>query len=70
MASLRECRQELNQIIAELESIEYGLRVNFKGIGNDLCADCVSKVIDKYRGVKKRLDRVDQNRLADWVNKD
>lgn len=67
MKSLGECKRELNSIISELQDIEWGIRRDFEGIGEDMCANCVGKIADKYTSVKRRLDRVDQNRLAEWL---
>ena len=69
MATLNSCKQELRSIIRELNSIEQGVRSSFSGIGQDRCADCLDKVISKYQGVLNRLEQVDTNRLADFINK-
>lgn len=68
MATLNTCREELSSIIRELESIEAGVRFGFSGIGQEHCADSLYSVIEKYRRVLSRLDRVDTNRLADFIN--
>lgn len=67
--TLVEARRELRSIISELYDIESGIRNDFVGIGEDYCADCVAKIARKYEGVLGRLNRVDNNRLADWVIK-
>ena len=67
MATLESCRSELRSIIAELREIESGVRGSATGIGQDLCGNCIDRVADKYEGVLARLNRVDTNRLADWV---
>lgn len=67
MASLDECRNELRSIIRELRSIESGVRGDFKGIGEDLCANCIDRIADKYERVLVRLNSVDTNRLADFI---
>lgn len=67
MATLDECRSELNSIIRELEDIEWGIRHDFSGIGQDKAADCVGRVINKYREVLRRLNNVNTNRLAEWI---
>lgn len=69
MATLNSCKQELRSIIRELTNIEEGVRSSFSGIGQDRCADCLNKVIGKYQGVLNRLEQVDTNRLADFINK-
>ena len=67
MATLNECRGELRSIISELRDIEWSVRRDFVGIGQDLCGNCISKIADKYDGVLTRLYRVNQNRLASWI---
>ena len=67
MATLNECRNELRSIINELRDIEWGVRHDFTGIGQDLCGNCIDKIADKYDGVLTRLNRVNQNRLAEWI---
>ncbi len=66
--TLSEARRELHSIINELYDIENGIRSEFDGIGEDLCGDCIDKVIVKYERVLYKLNNVDTNRLADWVN--
>ena len=68
MATLNSCKNELKSIIRELEAIEEGVRNNFDGIGQDLCADCIEGVIEKYRYVLRKLNGVDTNRIADFIN--
>lgn len=65
--TLGEARSELRSIINELKDIENGIRNDFDGIGEEYCADCVSKIAQKYENVLYRLNRVDTNKLADWV---
>lgn len=67
MASLSECKDELRSIIQELQSIENGVRSDFTGVGQDLCADCIEYVIRRYNVVQRQLNNVNTNRLADWV---
>jgi len=70
MATLKECQNELNSIIRELEDIEAGIRRSFQGIGEKKCADKVGKIVDKYKYVKRQLDNVDENVVAEIVNGD
>jgi hypothetical protein len=51
-----------------LENIEDGVRGDFVGIGEKNCADCIAMIVSKYRYVKRILDKVDTNKLADWIN--
>lgn len=68
MATLNSCKRELRSIIRELTSIEEGIRTSFAGIGQDRCADCLDVVIGKYQYVLNRLEQVDANRIADFIN--
>lgn len=68
MATLNSCRNELRSIINELHAIEDDIRHQFSGVGQEHCADCLETVINKYRYVLNRLNNVDQNRIADFVN--
>ncbi len=68
--TLGEARSELRSIISELDDIESGILGGFDGIGENYCADCVARIVQKYESVLNRLERVDTNRLADWVTKD
>lgn len=68
MATLKSCQTELASIIRELSAIEEGIRNDFIGIGEKNCAVCVEEIVSKYRYVKRVLDKVDTNKLADWVN--
>lgn len=55
--------REFNSIISELESISYGVRNDFKNIGNDKCADCIDRVVDNYYVVKRKLNNMDTSTL-------
>ena len=68
--TLNESRNELRSIINELRDIEWGIRHDFSGIGEQLCGNCIDKIADKYEGVLSRLNRVNYNRLAAWILKD
>ena len=65
--NLDACRNELRAIIRELRDIERGVRSDFTGIGQDMCSNCVGKIADHYESVLRRLERVNQNRLASWI---
>ena len=57
--NLNQCRNELRSIITELRNIEAGVRRDFKGIGEDMCANCIDKIRNKYeRSVLPRLDKI------------
>lgn len=63
--TLNESKKELRSIINELRSIESGVRYDFSGIGENLCANCIDKIADRYEGVLNRLNRVDSKRRAE-----
>ncbi len=67
LATLNECRNELRSIIRELRDIEWGVRRDFTGIGQDLCGNSIDAIADKYDGVLRRLNHVNMNRLAEWI---
>ena len=67
MATLDNCKYELDSIVRELGSIESDLRYSFTGIGQDQAADCVGAIKEKYQYLQKKLRNVDYNRLADWI---
>lgn len=62
---LESIKRELNSIIAELESISWGVRRDFVGIGNDRCADCIDGVLSNYYGVRNRLNNLDTTTVTD-----
>ena len=68
--TLNESRNELRSIINELQDIEWGIRHDFCGIGEQLCGNCIDKIAGKYEGVLSRLNNVNYNRLAAWILKD
>lgn len=68
MATLNSCRQEMRSIIREMRSIRDGIRTSFSGIGQEHCADCLDKVIGKYEYVLRKLENVDTNFIADFIN--
>jgi len=60
-----QMKSDLWRIINDLRDIESGLRVDFNGIGQDLCANCVRAVADHYEfRVMRQLNRMDQNLLS------
>ena len=65
MKSLGDCRQDLRSIIRDLRDIEWDVKQGGTlGIGEGLCGDCIERIAGKYDEV---LERVDTNRLADWI---
>ena len=67
MASLDYCRSELQSIINELRDIEWELRHCARNVGEDRAADCISGIAYKYSEVKRKLDNVDYNRVAEFI---
>lgn len=67
MASIYECRTELRSIVNELRSLEWEVRQSAIGLGQDICADRIGGLASKYEGLLTRLNRVDVNKLAEWV---
>lgn len=55
---LFQIKKELGSIIAELDDIAYGVKRDFKGIGENKCSDSISRLSDYYRYVLKQLDRM------------
>ena len=56
---LNDIIYELSSIISELESISYGVRYDFKNIGNTQCSDCINRVINNYYTVLRKLKNMD-----------
>lgn len=64
-AELASIKRELNAIISELDDISNGVRRDFAGIGNEQCANCIDKVTNQYRGVKRSLDNMDTSTVTE-----
>jgi len=58
-------RNELNQVVNELNNIADELNRNFKGIGSENCANCLEKVADQYAYVIKKINTIDENKIAE-----
>lgn len=56
---LEAIKRELYSIIDELESISAGVRKDFRGIGNDHCADCIDNVVQQCYQVSRKLNNMD-----------
>lgn len=54
-----EIKQELKNIVNELYDISNGIRKDFSGIGNDVCANRISNIAQYYESVKAKLDKLD-----------
>jgi len=66
--NLEECKAEMRKIISELREIEWGVRRDFAGIGEQLCGDCIDKIADKYDYVSRELSKVNYNLIASLVH--
>lgn len=62
---LENIKQELKSIVNELYSISSDVRKDNFGIGNDTCADGISRIAGYYNELEKRLERMDVNALSD-----
>lgn len=49
---------ELNKLIAELDLIAQGVRSDFRHIGNDRCADAITKVRNQYIKARNELRKL------------
>lgn len=58
-------KRELQSIINELDDIAYDIRRDFSNIGEDQAAACVSRVAEKYRLAKRKLDNIDTKKVTD-----
>lgn len=67
--NLEECKREMQSIIRELRDIEWGVRHDFTGIGEQLCGDCIDKIADKYDYVYRELSKVNYNLIASLIEK-
>ena len=55
---LQGIKDSLRGVIRDLQEISRGVRYGFTGIGNDLCANCIDRVIEKYQGVLTKLNNM------------
>lgn len=58
---LNRIKSELLSAIREMESISYGVRHDFSGVGNRQCADCLNGVIGYYYSIYQKLSSIDVN---------
>ena len=65
--NLEECKREMQSIIRELRDIEWGVRRDFTGIGEQLCGDCIDRIADKYDYVSRELNKVNYNLIASLI---
>jgi len=65
--NLEECKSEMQSIIRELRDIEWSVRRDFTGIGEQLCGNCIDKIADKYNYVYGELSQVNYNFIASLI---
>lgn len=58
-SELNYAKNELQQIINEMEEISDGISRDFKGIGNEFCSQSIRSVSNDCRSFKKKLSQVD-----------
>ena len=61
---LNSIRTMLVNQINELRSIERGIRSEFQGIGNDICASRLSNIIGRLEQANRLLNSLDTTTLA------
>jgi hypothetical protein len=57
-------KQELQNIINEMDNIANGIYSDFEGIGNDKCFSKLNKLAEHYRNVKKKLNHIDTSKVT------
>ncbi len=58
---LERCRSQVNAIIRDLNEIEQGIRRDFEGIGENLCANAIGEIREKYEGIRRDLNNMDES---------
>jgi len=67
--NLDQVEAELRAIVAELRDIAGGVRRDFNGIGQDMCANCIEAVADHYaRRVLPQLSQMERSRISQILN--
>ena len=60
---------DLGSVIEEMESLSDCLRRNFEGIGSEKCAHSIDVVMERYYGVKRKLNNVDTSKVVKGFEK-
>lgn len=55
---INEIVHELNAITRELDSMSNDIAREFKGIGSSHCANGIRNLSERYRRVKRELDKI------------
>lgn len=64
---LSEIKQELDDIIQSLERVKQDIPFICHGLGEENCVSSLDKQITNLRKAKSSLERLNSNRLAEWV---
>lgn len=62
---LESIKRELQSMITELESISWGVKKDFSGIGSEQCGACLDTVLNRYYTARNKLNYLDTNTLTD-----
>lgn len=58
-------KSELSSVIKEMESIIAVINKECQGIGSEKCVNSLNSVLEKYRSAKKKLDRLNTEKVRD-----
>ena len=58
---------ELSCIIKRLQITSAEIRLSYKGIGSEACADCLDDVAQNYSTVLRKLQHIDPETVADAI---
>ena len=64
---LENYKTELRSIIRELHDLERAVRSYFKNIGNDMCADSIHSVIERYESALGTLNEVPASHIDQMI---
>ncbi len=54
-SEISSIKSELYSIASSLDSLAYGIRYDFDGVGNDVCADRINDVSSKCMRIRSAL---------------
>lgn len=57
-------KRDLRNVVAELDDIATGIQRDFEGIGEDMCAACISKTRSNCQSAQTKLNRIDTSKLS------
>ena len=58
-AELGSIKRELDKIIRELDDVSHGVRYDFRGVGNEICADRIDGMANQLRTARRMLNNID-----------